>query len=248
MTLTDAIAIRRSRRKYSDTPISTEAVSGLQEQIAEYNRLEHIRMELVLDNGAAFRGFRRNYGMLKGVNNYIGLIAGKHDPNAPERLGYYGELLILHATAIGLGTCWVGGMFDSSAIPFSLTVDETLVCTIVLGNTEAQDSTRERFFRGLIHRKTKSAAELFKSDTADVPAWFLKGMDAVEKAPSALHKQPAFFSYKAGKTSAMVPDITGGFRAIDLGIAKLHFALGAGGGEWTWGNHGEFIRKTNTSE
>jgi len=240
MTLLDAIDIRRSRRKYLGTPIAPEAVSRLQALIAEYNALDHIRMELVLDNGAAFRGFRKSYGLLTGVNNYIGLIADKGDPNAIERLGYYGELLMLHATALGLGTCWVGGTFSRSDMPFALSADETLACTITIGNTEEADSGRERFIRRMAHRKSKRVEEMFVSD-APLPDWFRKGMEAVEKAPSAMHRQPVLFSYKDCKVTASVKNPAGLLVALDLGIAKLHFALGAGGGEWTWGNHGEFV-------
>jgi len=39
-----------------------------------------------------------------------------------------------------------------------------------------------------------------------------------------------------------VKDIADPMLAIDFGIAKLHFEIGAGGGKWSWGNNGEFIR------
>lgn len=29
-----------------------------------------------------------------------------------EKVGYYGEQLILKVTELGLGSCWVGGTFD----------------------------------------------------------------------------------------------------------------------------------------
>lgn len=30
---------------------------------------------------------------------------------------------------------------------------------------------------------------------------------------------------------------------VDLGIAKLHFEIGAGGGRWDWGDGAEFHRE-----
>ena len=114
LSLQDAIKTRRSRRKYIPEPLEQSDIAVLQELIDEYNAKENLDIRLVLDNGEAFKGFRKSYGMFSGVNNYIGLIGNKNDVLNNEKLGYYGELLILHATALGLGTCWVGGTFDGN--------------------------------------------------------------------------------------------------------------------------------------
>ncbi|MCL2194044.1 MAG: hypothetical protein FWB78_11720 [Treponema sp.] len=248
MKLTEAIEIRRSRRKYLGTSIDPGIASKLRELIAEYNMVGGIRMELVLDNGEAFRGFRKSYGMFSGVNDYVALIADKDDSTAIEKLGYYGELLVLHTTAMGLGSCWVGMGGDRD---FQISDNETLVCTIILGNTNEKDSLKEKLIRGIAHRKTKSAKEMSAID-GPVPGWFMQGMKAVEKAPSAMNGQPVTFSYKAGKITASVKTGSSGFAKfvsglldLDLGIAKLHFELGAGGGTWEWGNDGEFVRQSS---
>ena len=240
MNLEKAINSRRSRRKYIPTPIEPQTVSKLRELISEYNEEKNIRFELVLNDGKAFNGFRKSYGMFSGVNDYIGLIADKNDSAAAERLGYYGELLMLHAVEMGLGACWVGGTFSRADMPFKLSDNETLVCAIVIGNTPENDSLKEKLIRNLTHRKTKTAEEMTVSDTA-VPDWFTLGMKCVEKAPSAIHRQPVIFSYNKGKVSASVSDILAEGMALDLGIAKLHFELGSGAGKWEWGSGGEFV-------
>ena len=244
MNFAEAIKARRSRRKYLGTPIDPGAASKLRELIAECNKAGNVRMELVVNDGEAFRGFRKSYGMFSGVNDYVGLIADRNDTTAAERLGYYGELLTLHATAMGLGTCWVGVSADRSDMPFSLSGNEALACTIILGNTAEKDSFKERLIRGIVHRKTKSAEEMFAGD-APAPDWFMRGMMAVEKAPSAVNRQPVMFSWKGGKASAAVKAKSAdlpGLLAIDFGIAKLHFEIGADGGKWAWGNGAEFSR------
>ena len=63
---------------------------------------------------------------------------------------------------------------------------------------------------------------LFRS----VPDWFIRGMRAVQKAPSAINKQPVKFMYQEGMVSATVPRETP-YQSIDLGIAMLHFEIGA---------------------
>jgi nitroreductase len=243
VNLTQAIEERRSRRKYSNTPIDFTIVSKLKRLINEYSKQAGLRIELVLNNGKAFNGFRKSYGMFSGVNDYIGLIADKSDKTAAERLGYYGELLTLHAVSMGLGTCWVGGTFSRSDTPFTLADGEALICVIVIGNADKNDSFKEKLIRNLTHRKSKTAQEMFVSD-CPAPDWFMRGMDAVQKAPSAINRQPVMFSYSGGNASAPVRDISDNSMVLDFGIAKLHFEIGAGGGEWDWGNNAAFIRNS----
>ena len=244
MTLQEAINIRTSRRKYLEGALDEDHVEKLQELIVAYNQLGGFRIELVLNNGEAFKGFTRSYGMLSGVNHYIGFIANDDDPDADEKIGYYGELLVLHATVLGLGTCWVGGTFSKSKTPFILAEGERLACLITVGKVEVEPSSKEKFIYKLTHRKTKSVEEMFTSDGA-VPDWFLKGMEAVRKAPSAMNKQPVMFTYQDGCVTATVKSTTKYLIAFDLGIAKLHFELASGGGEWQWGNGGAFVYEKN---
>ena len=238
MTLLQAIDLRRSRRKYLPEPIGAQTKESLLALAKEYSERSGARIELVFDNPAAFDGLRKTYGMLTGVRNYAGLIANPSDKHAVERLGYYGELLMLHAVSMGLGACWVGGSFDRASCPFTLGEGEQIVCTISLGPVQEKNSLRESLIYGAIHRKTKTIEQMMSAD-APAPDWFLAGMEAVRKAPSAVNKQPVRFSYKNGIVSAGVEN-PGSMTLLDFGIAKLHFELGAGGGTWTWGNGGAY--------
>jgi len=245
MTLEEAILERRSRRRYLGTPISETVVSQLQEQITRYNKPGSFRMVLVTGDGKGFNGFLKSYGFLSGVNDYIGLIADQRDETATEQLGYYGELIMLHAVSLGLGTCWVGGSFRKSDMPFVLGETEQLVCTITLGNVSEEHSFRERLMHKIIHRKTKQITDMFTTD-APVPAWFMQGMEAVQRAPSAMNKQPVQFTYQDGTVGAALEKrrdgLYGTMTVLDLGIAKLHFELGAGGGRWGFGDGSIFQR------
>ena len=64
-------------------------------------------------------------------------------------------------------------------------------------------------------------------------------MRAVQKAPSTRNTQKVKFLYESGVLRASVPE-TGKFDLVDLGIAKLHFALAAGG-RFEPGNGGVYI-------
>ncbi|MCL1799045.1 MAG: hypothetical protein FWG23_04835 [Eggerthellaceae bacterium] len=241
MNLVEAIEVRRSRRAYLPVPLDPGVVEKLRQLIALYSQGIEGRIELVLDNGSAFEGLRKSYGMFSGVRHYIGLIGNKNNLSSSEQLGYYGQLLMLDATAEGLGSCWVSGSFDRKSCPFSLSEEESIISTVVVGKAVEHDSRKERLIRSLVHRKTKTAEEMFVADPP-VPDWFLCGMKAVQKAPSAANRQPVTFSYQEGKTTAWVENLTDATLAVDLGIAKCNFEIGAGGGTWGWGNHAEFVR------
>jgi len=241
MTLTEAIDARRSRRKYLADPIEPALRDQLEALAREYGEKANTRMEFVWDDGGAFNGLRKSYGLLTGVRNYAGLIAAKDDPAAAERLGYYGELLMLHAVTMGLGTCWVAGSFDRAACPFALSEGEKLWCTITVGPVRERNSPRENLIYGITHRRTKAIEDMLDipgmmGAAQTVPDWFMDGMRAVQKAPSGVNRQPVKFSYKDGVVKACVE----GKDWLDLGIAKLHFELGAGRGTWEWGNGGVF--------
>lgn len=237
--LLKAIDRRRSRRKYLQTPIAPEALAKLRDLIKGLREDKNLNMQLVLEDGDAFNGLRKSYGMFSGVQNYVVQIGNKEDAVTKEQMGYYGELLVLHATVLGLGTCWVGGTYDQSLCPVALEGGDRILCTIVVGNVDSSLSAKERFFRWGTHRKTKTVEQMYTAD-AEVPDWFLAGMNAVQKAPSAVNRQPAMFAYQNGVVRASVEGSSDAFSALDLGIAKLHFELGAGGGTWAWGNEAVF--------
>lgn len=239
MTLHEAINIRTSRRTYIDAALDENQIEKLQKLIDEYNKIGGFRIELITNNGEAFKGFTRSYGMLSGVSHYLGFIADKNDPFADEKIGYYGQLLVLHATTLELGTCWVGGTFSKAKTPFKLTLKERLACLITVGKVETTPTGKEAFIYKLTHRKTKSASEMMMTTDTNTPSWFLQGMEAVVKAPSAMNKQPVIIHYDKDIVSANIKKARY-LVDFDLGIAKLHFEIGAGGGTWEWGNGGKF--------
>ena len=242
-TLRKAIKIRRSRRKYLPEPLKVCVAAKLQVIIEEYNSRENLDMRLIIDNGEPFGGFRSNYGLFAGVRNYIALIGNRNDAVNLEKLGYYGQLLVLHATTLGLGTCWVGASFDHEFYPFDLDENkgESIVCVITIGNVSQDYSAIEKYVRKATHRKRKTIDQMYISD-GPVPAWFLSGMEAVRPAPSAVNRKSVMFTYKDNTVTASVRDINAIGAALDLGIAKLHFEIGADGGVWEFGNGGGFIK------
>lgn len=76
-------------------------------------------------------------------------------------------------------------------------------------------------------------------DTA--PEWFRAGVDAAMKAPSTKNTMPFAFSYEGGDAYAHAT--TDHERVmVDLGIAKLHFEVGAGSGKWKIGDKSKYVK------
>ena len=226
MTLLEAISARHSVRKYIDKDIPADIIAALQEKVAECNKEGNLNIQLVQNETRAFTGML-SYGQFSGVKNYL-VMVGKKSKDLDERVGYYGEQLVLYAQTLGLNTCWVGLSYRKVPEAYNIGKEEKLVCMIALGYGEIQ---------GVAH-KIKTVEQV--SNASDItPSWFKKGVEAALLAPTAVNQQKFSFEYvgmnnnrhqvKAKKGISMI-----GYTQIDLGIAKYHFEIGAGKENYIW--------------
>ena len=176
MTLQEAISARHSVRKYIDKVIPADVITVFQDKIAEYNKVGNLNIQLVLNETKALTGML-SYGKFSGVKNYL-VMVGKKSKDLDERIGYYGEHLVLLAQTLGLNTCWVGLSYRKVPEAYNVGSDEKLACMIALGYGETQ---------GVGH-KIKSVDEV--SNASDItPSWFKKGVEAALLAPTAVNQQ-----------------------------------------------------------
>ena len=101
MTLQEAIEARHSVRAYKDQPLTEEVVNALNEKIAELNRVGNLHIQLIQNEPKAFQGKLAKYGKFSGVRNYL-VMAGKKGDDLNERVGYYGEQLVLFGSDAGI--------------------------------------------------------------------------------------------------------------------------------------------------
>lgn len=227
MTLQEAIAARRSVRKYINKPIPHDIIDILQTKTEECNNLGNLHIQLVTNEPKAFKG-KMAYGTFSGVSNYFAMVGKKAD-SLSERIGYYGEQLVLLAQTLGLNTCWVGLTYNKVKEAYSIEEGEKLCCMIALGY--GNDPGRN------LKRKTPKQV----SNVSDItPNWFNDGVAAALLAPTAVNQQKFYFEYlepqdgnkhkvKAKRGFSLV-----GYTKMDLGIAKLHFEIGAGKENFDW--------------
>ena len=196
-------------------------------------------MKLIIGGGdELFDGFRKSYGLFVGVQNYIAVISDANVSDRMEKEGRFGEKLVLEATAMGMSTCWVGTNYDRTSAMKLCGENDMLDCVIAIGYSGEKHSLKERMMEYGMKKQNKTIESLIEADS-HVPEWFQRGMDAVYLAPTARNLRPFVFKYENGEVSAFCTGQTD-TAMIDLGIAKLHFELGAGGGTWEYGSGGRY--------
>jgi hypothetical protein len=222
MNLLEAINSRHSVRSYTDKAIDGSIREQLKATIAECNSEGGLNIQLCLNEPGAFSGFMAKRGGFRNVRNYIALV-GKKGGLLEEKLGYYGEKIVIRAQQLGLNTCWVGMTYKKGKSVAKVAPGEKLLMVISLGFGVA----------GGVPHKAKPIEKLC-SVGAETPDWFRKGVEAAQLAPTALNQQKFLFTLSGNTVNAAVSGI-GFCTKVDLGIAKYHFEVGAGKGGWEWG-------------
>ena len=228
MTIQEAIEARHSVRAYTGQPLAADVVEVLEEKIRELNEKGHLHMQLIRNETKAFQGKLAKYGKFRGVNDYI-VMAGQKADDLDERIGYYGEQLVLLAQTLGLNTCWVGLSYSKVPGTYVLEAGEVIEAYISIGYGETQ---------GVSH-KIKSVEQVSNANDL-TPSWFKQGVEAALLAPTAVNQQKFFFEYIPARDGKPVRVLAKrnfsliGFTQMDLGIAKCHFEIGAGKEHFEW--------------
>ena len=204
MQMLDLMKERHSVRQYSDKKIEGDVKSKLDKYVASINEESGLSMQIFYNEPNCFNSMLAHYGKFSNVKNYIAIVGKKEEQ---EKAGYYGEKLVLKCQELGLNTCWVA--LTHGKVNVQTKPQQKLLILIALGygtNT------------GVAH-KSKPIKELCKEDA--YPEWFMKGMEAVSLAPTAMNQQKFLFEIKNGQVYAKA--LRGFYSKIDLGIVKYHF-------------------------
>jgi nitroreductase len=221
-----------------EQPLAEDVVKELEEQMANLNQEGNLHIQLVLNEPKAFQGTLAKYGKFRGVTNYI-VMAGKKSDDLDERIGYYGEHLVLLAQTLGLNTCWVGLSYSKVPGTYVLDEGEKIACYIAIGYGETQGVGHKIKTVEQVSRSAVRALGSSKNASDITPSWFKKGVEAALLAPTAVNQQKFLFEYvgmsnnrhqvRAKRGFSMI-----GYTKMDLGIAKYHFEIGAGKVNFDW--------------
>lgn len=243
-SIKELVQRRTSIRTYDDRAISEETLNKLNEFIKELEGpfKPKVRFKIINVKEEINGGKLGTYGVIKGASTYIGA-AVEVGPMNLEELGYEMERLILYATDLELGTCWIAGTFKKSEFSKSMDLKENEVFAVIspIGYKADRKSIIEKLikFQGRSGGR-KDWSELFKLNNFTTPIPINEELEKIEEAlenvrlaPSAVNKQPwriikdnnKFHFYKEEKYSNHSKETGVDNHRIDMGIAMCHFDL-----------------------
>ncbi len=233
-------------------PIPKELLKQMKEFILQNTTSyfgSQMRFELIAveaDDRKVLRGLG-TYGFIKGASGFIiGAISsgGKY----LEDFGFCLECIVLEATRLGIGTCWLGGTFTKSSFARRIVArgDERIPAVIAIGLIEDETQARKTTLRASIGSDRRLDWDTLFFDgqftnplTHEKSGSYKQVLEMVQIAPSASNKQPwrvvrnedgfHFYlkrtrGYRNSMTTVLAIE---DMQRLDLGIAMCHFDLTA---------------------
>ncbi|MCX6565302.1 MAG: nitroreductase family protein [Candidatus Aminicenantes bacterium] len=228
-----AVFFRKSRRSFlPGRPVAEDQFERLEFLSRAFRPFPEARFEIVREPpDHVLRGVIGSYGRISGAPAFAVMIGTSSSPAAAAFVGYTGEGLILEATALGLGTCWVSGMFRRSEVEKRVVLSgfERVFAVTPLGLGERDFSFKEKLYVRAAGSKKRKVLDEMTQGTSPLP-WQKKALEAARAAPSAGNRQPWRFALTPGSITVRWDSGRNGVRypkSLDCGIAMLHLELGA---------------------
>jgi nitroreductase len=252
--ITKLVRARFSCRTYLERPLEPEVRQRLADFAASTQSGPlgtEARFELFAASATdrqALKGLG-TYGFIQGAAGFI-IGATRDAENGLEDFGFLMERIVLYATDLGLGTCWLGGSFTKSSFAAKIRADnaELVPAVAAVGYMASHRSVVDRITRFVAssHRRLPWEQIFFDGDF-DVPLLretagdYKVPLEMVRLGPSAYNRQPwrilkranAWHFYlqrptgyrdrRAARISWSVADM----QRLDMGIAMCHFELSA---------------------
>ncbi|MEO0107738.1 MAG: nitroreductase family protein [candidate division WOR-3 bacterium] len=236
----EIILSRRSCRSFDQSPVlpearailqaaCTELTSGLLAEPARFAWLDLHSQDRKLSGGL--------------IRNASGLLVGGVQASrlAYTSYGYLMEQLVLKATDIGLGTCWVALFARELVSEFGPGPNDVCPAVVAVGNLPDRVSFRDRIIRAAARSDgRKPWSELFFRErdgsalNRSQAGTYAPALDMLQLAPSAGNSQPwrvikavsaPVFHFYVRPTPHRYEKHP--LHEVDIGIAACHFELGA---------------------
>ena len=250
-SVAEIIPSRFSCRTYHNQPIELDIRDQLNKYVSSIQKGPFgtgARFELVEATQADQMSLRRlgTYGFIKGATGFLIGTTKLADDNL-EDFGYLMEKIVLYATGLGLGTCWLGGTFTKSSFARRIAAeDDEIVPAVVSVGYKAE---KPRLIEVLLRKNPNSDRRLpwetlffdvdfsipLESESARV---YQLPLSMVRLAPSASNRQPwrvvkqenkwhFYLQRTPGYRESWLVRFTtvADLQRIDMGIALSHFEL-----------------------
>lgn len=244
----DIIKKRYSCRSYQETPLSEEDRSKLSEFVSQ-------KITGPFGSSARFSLFAAEtsdskelkglgtYGFIKKPAAFVAGVVNESQMNMVD-FGYSMERIILHATELGLGSCWLGGSFSRSSFgaKAGITDDEIIPAVASIGYiAEKRTVTDKLIVAGNRSKKRKRGNEIFFDSSINEininsEEGYGRALEMVRIAPSAANRQPwrvvkedgnnifHFFLERSASYTRVIKLLRyEDLQRMDMGIAMCHF-------------------------
>lgn len=247
MSEIETILRRVSVRSYRDQAVSSDLLGQLVAAGEQAEPLTSIRVRTHLDERAAVQrgmtGLLGDYGKVIRAPHYLVLTAEEGAHHLLDA-GYRFEQVLLAATRLGLGTCWIGGFFREARVSaaFELDAGERVVALSPVGHPEERGAkgVLGRVIRSVVRSsRRKPLEQLFFWERlgAPLPAGLAerpcpaRWLEAIRRAPSWANKQPWRFvlepeSVLVLKQGSQLKEDKD-YHLVDCGIGMAHLHLAA---------------------
>lgn len=266
MNILQAIAQRRSTRTYNGLRLDTTHLESVDRLCREGKKLlppditdvfkyaEPPVIVLLSDTHA--EGKLGTYGIIKGARSYIAMATGETDSSRMLG-GFILEKIVLSCTAMGIGTCWLGGTFSKSS--FTQELDAlgignglrlSIVCSVghstpkerfagrLMRRIDAADSRKpfSNLFTGITPPAAETVSAVFSDErfgtVTDTDEAIALALECVRRAPSSVNSQP-WRANVSRNSQGVINTVTftsakkSWLTPFDMGIAYCHFASAA---------------------
>ncbi len=251
--ITEIIIRRFSCRSYINKPIAKEKRILIEKFISD-NKMGPFntspRFKLIAadeQDNKALKGLG-TYGFVRGASGFIIGCVDKNFSYNLENYGYVMEKIILFATQIGLGTCWLGGSFNKSTFSQKISAkqNEFVPAVVSLGHIASKKRVVDKIIRWSANAtKRRHWNQLYFQEkfhealSQEGAGSFSVPLDMVRLAPSASNRQPwriikqknsRCFHFFLQRTKNYYENNNKMFKMadlqrVDMGIAMCHFDL-----------------------
>jgi len=251
--IVEVIKRRRSCRTYAKTAIALEQIRQVETFIESWQcgpLGNALRFQLVVareQDPHALQGLG-SYGFIKDPAGFIVGAVGPGEKNL-EDFGFVMQAVILYATSLGLGTCWLGGSFTQSSFSQRIHAaqEEIVPAVASIGYPAAEGRVRTMMRRYIQADSRRPWETLFFRSRFGVPLTeesagaYASPLAMVRLAPSASNRQPwrvvvndtglHFYLQRARAPQRGNPVFKllrlADLQRVDIGIAMCHFQLTA---------------------
>lgn len=231
MNIIEAIHARHSIRTFCGEPLQASVKEALEKAIENtYSPFEgKVTMRLAsVGIGEEFRP--STYGVIRNALDFL-LLGFADDKWSAVSGGFRMEQVVLEATRLGLGTCWVGGTFKkgSFAKAADLPQGQTLRAILPVGEAARRTGLLDRILRMAARSyRRRPFGDLFfvNNFSTSLPedGQFAGPLRLMRVAPSATNSQPWRALVRGNQVDFYYKP--GNFSLIDMGIGLCHFDIG----------------------